>query len=145
MLDLSTRSTQAHFRDVTLRVLHPRIAASPRHKRWRLATTQRSCFLAAEPRRSLEYPAVTPNNLRNDLAWKLEWRREGSHHSASATSATCSANLSPTNNAERFHQALDGQLVRPPATASNDNAMGSDVRCRSRLGGLLSFYHREAA
>jgi hypothetical protein len=32
-----------------------------------------------------------------------------------------------------------------PASASNDNAMGNDIRCRSRLGGLLNFYHREAA
>jgi hypothetical protein len=46
---------------------------------------------------------------------------------------------------ERFHQALGGQLIRPPASASNDNAMGNDIRCRSRLGGLLNFCHREAA
>jgi hypothetical protein len=46
---------------------------------------------------------------------------------------------------ERFHQALDGQLISPPTSASNDNAMGNAIRCRSRLGGLLNFYHREAA
>ena len=28
---------------------------------------------------------------------------------------------------ERFHQASGGQLIRPPASASNDNAMGNDI------------------
>jgi len=46
---------------------------------------------------------------------------------------------------ERFHQGLDGQLIRPSALASNDNAEFGPIRCRSRLGGLLNFYHREAA
>jgi transposase InsO family protein len=46
---------------------------------------------------------------------------------------------------ERFHQALGGRLIRPPATTANENAMGSDIHCRSRLGGLLNYYHREAA
>jgi putative transposase len=45
---------------------------------------------------------------------------------------------------ERFHQALDGQLIRPPASASNDNGTAT-IHCRSRLGGLLNYYHREAA
>jgi putative transposase len=46
---------------------------------------------------------------------------------------------------ERFHQGLGGQLIRPPASASNDNAGLGPIRCRSRLGGLLNFYYREAA
>ncbi len=48
------------------------------------------------------------------------------------------------HNAERFHQALDGQLIRPPATASNDNGTTGTIQCRSRLGGLLNYYHRQA-
>jgi putative transposase len=44
---------------------------------------------------------------------------------------------------ERFHQALDGQLIRPPVSASNDNGTAT-IHCRSRLGGLLNYYHREA-
>jgi hypothetical protein len=28
---------------------------------------------------------------------------------------------------------------------SNDNAITGAIQCRSRLGGLLNFYHREAA
>lgn len=48
-------------------------------------------------------------------------------------------------NAERFHQGLGGQLVRPTMSASNDNGADDGVACRSRLGGLLNFYHREAA
>jgi transposase InsO family protein len=48
-------------------------------------------------------------------------------------------------HAERFHQALDGQLIRPPAAANNDYRSGGSVECRSRLGGLVNFYHREAA
>jgi putative transposase len=43
---------------------------------------------------------------------------------------------------ERFHQALDGQLIQK----SDDEARTSGkVVCRSRLGGMLNFYHREAA
>jgi putative transposase len=42
---------------------------------------------------------------------------------------------------ERNHQGLGGQLIVPPA---NLNRPGPIV-CRERLGGLLRFYHREAA
>jgi hypothetical protein len=44
---------------------------------------------------------------------------------------------------ERFHQGLGGQRVRP-GHPDNDNA-GGVVRRRSRLGGVLNFYHRGAA
>jgi putative transposase len=50
---------------------------------------------------------------------------------------------------ERFHQGLGGQLVRPPPAPRNDNAEPVSgrgiIRCRSRLGGALNFYHPEAA
>jgi hypothetical protein len=46
---------------------------------------------------------------------------------------------------ERFHQGLSGQLIRPSALAGNDNGTAGAIQCRSRLGGLLNFYHREAA
>jgi hypothetical protein len=46
---------------------------------------------------------------------------------------------------ERFHQGLDGQLIAPSESASNDNGTAGAIRCRSRLGGLLNYYHREAA
>jgi hypothetical protein len=46
---------------------------------------------------------------------------------------------------ERFHQGLGGQLIRPQALARNDNGAAGTIRCQSRLGGLLNFYHREAA
>ena len=43
---------------------------------------------------------------------------------------------------ERNHQGLDNQLrPRPPAPVRAD----ADVQRRERLGGLLSFYYREAA
>lgn len=44
-------------------------------------------------------------------------------------------------HAERNHQGLGGRLIEP---SPNDNASGSIVT-RQRLGGLLHFYHREAA
>tara|TARA_R110002073_G_scaffold177151_1_gene334889 strand:- start:298 stop:1443 length:1146 start_codon:yes stop_codon:yes gene_type:complete len=44
---------------------------------------------------------------------------------------------------ERFHQGIGGTLIKP--TAANDNPANGEVRCRSRLGGLLNFYYREAA
>ena len=50
---------------------------------------------------------------------------------------------------ERFHQGLDGQLVRPPPAPGNHNAEPASgpatIRCRSRLGGMLNSYHRDAA
>jgi hypothetical protein len=60
---------------------------------------------------------------------------------------------------ERFHQGIGGQLIRPQFAHGNALAckadrcrggdathrMGSDIKCRSRLGGLLNFYYREAA
>ena len=42
---------------------------------------------------------------------------------------------------ERNHQGLNNALLNPPA-AANENGR---VRRRQRLGGLLSYYHREAA
>ena len=45
---------------------------------------------------------------------------------------------------ERFHQGIGGQLIRKSGPA-NDNGADGKVACRSRLGGLLNFYYREAA
>jgi hypothetical protein len=45
---------------------------------------------------------------------------------------------------ERFHQGIGGQLIRNIGP-TNDNGADSKVACRSRLGGVLNFYHREAA
>ena len=45
-------------------------------------------------------------------------------------------------HAERNHQGLGNRLITAPAAAGNTDG---EVRRRQRLGGLLSFYHREAA
>jgi len=45
------------------------------------------------------------------------------------------------DNQERPHQGLEGRFVVP---ASNENNSGP-IQCRNRLGGLLHFYHRQAA
>ncbi len=79
-----------------------------------------------------------------------------SSHSASAR--VSGGNAYPYHE-ERFHQGIGGQLIRP--TFANDNAstgeagdcvgdeasrcVGSEIQYRSRLGGLLNFYYREAA
>ena len=45
-------------------------------------------------------------------------------------------------HAERNHQGLGNKLIEA------DECVGSlegNVRCRKRLGGLLNYYHREAA
>jgi putative transposase len=42
---------------------------------------------------------------------------------------------------ERNHQGLEGRLIAPPP---NDSGAGP-IDCRERLGGLLRFYHRQAA
>jgi putative transposase len=46
---------------------------------------------------------------------------------------------------ERYHQGIGSQLIRPTMLASNDNGGAGSIRCRSRLGGLLNYYHRDAA
>jgi hypothetical protein len=43
---------------------------------------------------------------------------------------------------ERFHQGLGGQLIDNRAAST---ATTGPVGCRSRLGGMLNYYHREAA
>ena len=50
--------------------------------------------------------------------------------------------LGQYDHRERNHQGLDNQLLqRPPPPVS----LAADVQRRERLGGLLNFYHREAA
>jgi hypothetical protein len=46
---------------------------------------------------------------------------------------------------ERYHQGLGSQIIMPTPSPSNDNASLGAIGCRSRLGGLLNFYRREAA
>lgn len=46
---------------------------------------------------------------------------------------------------ERFHQGLDGQLVTSAVRSANDNGTTDPIVCRSRLGGMLNYYHRVAA
>jgi putative transposase len=46
---------------------------------------------------------------------------------------------------ERFHQGLGGQLLQRPVGPANPNGSKGKVVCRSRLGGMLNFYHRKAA
>jgi len=43
---------------------------------------------------------------------------------------------------ERNHQGLDNQLITPE---SGIGSHSGQVKRRERLGGLLSYYHREAA
>jgi hypothetical protein len=46
-------------------------------------------------------------------------------------------------HAERNHQGLGNALI--DELPANTNAREGSVRRRERLGGLLSYYHREAA
>jgi putative transposase len=46
---------------------------------------------------------------------------------------------------ERFHQGLGRQLIQRPVGPAYPNGSKGKVVCRSRLGGMLNFYHREAA
>jgi transposase InsO family protein len=45
-------------------------------------------------------------------------------------------------HAERNHQGLENRLIEPDRRVG---AVSGDVRCRERLGGLLRYYHRDAA
>jgi hypothetical protein len=46
---------------------------------------------------------------------------------------------------ERFHQGLGGQLIENQADSMNEKEARGKVVRRSRLGGTLNFYYREAA
>jgi hypothetical protein len=46
---------------------------------------------------------------------------------------------------ERFHQGLGGDLIKKEPVVANENGACGKVVCRSRLGGILNFYLREAA
>jgi hypothetical protein len=48
-------------------------------------------------------------------------------------------------HSERYHQGIGSRLILPPPAPAADNATLGAVRCRSRLGGQLNFYLREAA
>ncbi|HXN31193.1 MAG TPA: integrase core domain-containing protein [Polyangiaceae bacterium] len=48
-------------------------------------------------------------------------------------------------HAERYHQGLGSHIIMPTPSPSNDNASLGAISCRSRLGGILNFYRREAA
>jgi putative transposase len=47
-------------------------------------------------------------------------------------------------HAERNHQGKDNKLLFPRTALSESPHQGM-VRCREQLGGLLKYYHREAA
>jgi hypothetical protein len=44
-----------------------------------------------------------------------------------------------------FGTGRRGQLIVKRAALTNDNGADGKVACRSRLGGLLNYYYREAA
>jgi hypothetical protein len=48
-------------------------------------------------------------------------------------------------HSERYHQGIVSRLIIPLPGPNTDNATLGAVRCRSRLGGQLNFYLREAA
>ena len=48
-------------------------------------------------------------------------------------------------NGERYHQGFGDKLVMPNLSAQNDNTAVGTIDTRSRLGGILNFYHRQAA
>jgi len=48
-------------------------------------------------------------------------------------------------HAERNHQGKGNVLLFPTAATQAKNRVDGSVACKERLGGLLKYYHREAA
>ncbi len=46
---------------------------------------------------------------------------------------------------DRYDQGIGSRIIRPKPSPANDNAMSARIGRRSRLGGLLNYYFREAA
>ena len=53
--------------------------------------------------------------------------------------------VEPHYRHERPHQGRGNLLLFPPQQGSDPPRRNGPVLCRERLGGLLRFYHREAA
>jgi len=45
----------------------------------------------------------------------------------------------------RLRQGLGGQLIEAQTSSANEKMARGEVVCRSRLGGMLNYYHRETA
>jgi hypothetical protein len=45
----------------------------------------------------------------------------------------------------RFRKGLGGQLIEAQTSSANEKMARGEVVCRSRLGGMLNYYHRETA
>ncbi len=52
--------------------------------------------------------------------------------------------FSAHHHGERNHQGKNNALLLPCAP-TGETRVGASVACRERLGGLLKYYHREAA
>ena len=48
-------------------------------------------------------------------------------------------------HSERYRQGTGSALLRPQPSRTNDNTTLGAIQCRSRLGGQLNFYLRNAA
>jgi hypothetical protein len=48
----------------------------------------------------------------------------------------------PLIHGERNHQSLGNRVIEPGDEVGNASG---DVQCRERLGGLLTYYYRDAA
>jgi hypothetical protein len=53
--------------------------------------------------------------------------------------------LSAAKNSAPGRTELGGQLIKGQLGSANDNGCNGSIVRRSRLGGLLNYYHREAA
>ena len=52
--------------------------------------------------------------------------------------------LLKTNPTGLYSPGIGGQLIRKRVGPTNDNGADGKVACRSRLGGRLNYYYREA-
>ena len=46
---------------------------------------------------------------------------------------------------ERNHQGLENKIIEPEFGSVGEGEGKREVNCRERLGGLLRYYHRDAA
>jgi hypothetical protein len=126
----------------------PRYATHLVHDRDPVFTEPWTALLQTGGVKRVPIPAQSPNCNPHAERFVKTIRTEclgPLHHLRRALLAAPDQGLRGPLLTERHHQGTGSEIIRPEASPSNDNAMLDAIGRRSRLGGLLNYYHREAA
>ena len=147
-LEPSDRNARVNLRRRQLRV-RPYCPESCRGESWHdpLFTQARTQMLESGGVQSVPIPASSPNCNPYAERFVRSVRAECLHHFVIFGERHLRYLLREYvehYNTERYHQGLNGKLIRPNPTPGNDNQSHGAIASRARLGGLLNFYFKRA-